>query len=193
MRGLNNLSISIAKSGMNMCMWYTIQEKTTQKPFNTTWIWTLDIWNKLRSFQSMFLKHSISLCSGFTIGQSLTCELWRMLCHPTVNEKPSYAQDPKLAVGHKTGHLQTLLSRTCLAGQPVGSGLATGRLRPRPLLLCFFQPQTSGHGDCVLDFQSFHTTHRKQCCPALMWLILCMFAHTTWRSTIMNACHSLNT
>ena len=51
-----------------------------------------------------------------------------MLCHPTVNKKPSYAQDPKLVVGHKTGHLQTLLSWTCLAGQPKGSGLATGRL-----------------------------------------------------------------
>ena len=75
MRGLNNPSPSIAKSGMNMCMKTHTPRKTYTKAFQYYMDLNFRYLEQFKISSKHVLKHSKGLCSGFTISQSLIFEL----------------------------------------------------------------------------------------------------------------------
>lgn len=116
------------------------------------------------------------------------------MLHHIINEKPSYAQDSKVAFPPQNrpplNTLQPDLPRRSAPGLRAGYH-STHSSRSHPLL-CFFTLEVWPWWLCTSAFQSLNATHRKQRCPALAWLILCMSAFVTWRFTFMNVCHGLN-
>lgn len=99
--------------------------------------------------------------------------------------------------GHKTGRLRTLVSQTCLAGQPLGSGLPTlnpdSEATPSPLL---FHLRNLAMVTSRLSFPKSKCHAEKTTSPnpdAANSVRVCAYHRRIYLYNACHACHGLDT